>query len=74
LKPFQEWREGRQRRMMEGMNLTMIYCRNFCKCHNVPQHNNNMITNNIKNVKIFWPKRSFEKKENAKLRRSLEEG
>jgi hypothetical protein len=19
----------------------MIYCKNFCKCHNVPQHNNN---------------------------------
>jgi hypothetical protein len=23
-------------RMMEGVNLTMIYCKNFCKCHNVP--------------------------------------
>jgi hypothetical protein len=20
---------------------TMIYCKNFCKCHNVPQYNNN---------------------------------
>jgi hypothetical protein len=19
-----------------GVNLTMIYCKNFCKCHNVP--------------------------------------
>jgi hypothetical protein len=22
--------------MMEGVNLTMIYCKNVCKCHNVP--------------------------------------
>jgi hypothetical protein len=22
--------------MMEGVNSTMIYCKNFCKCHNVP--------------------------------------
>jgi hypothetical protein len=22
--------------MMEGMNSTMICCKNFCKCHNVP--------------------------------------
>jgi hypothetical protein len=25
-----------QRRMMEGINSTMIYCKKFCKCHNVP--------------------------------------
>jgi hypothetical protein len=24
---------GEQRRMMEGMNLTVICCKNFCKCH-----------------------------------------
>jgi hypothetical protein len=24
------------RRMMEGMNSTMIYCKNFGKCHNIP--------------------------------------
>jgi hypothetical protein len=24
------------RRMMEGMNLTKIYCKHSCKCHNVP--------------------------------------
>jgi hypothetical protein len=23
--------------MMEGVNSSMIYCRNFCKCHNVPR-------------------------------------
>jgi hypothetical protein len=31
--------EGRQRRMMEGVNSTMIYliyCKKFCKCHNLP--------------------------------------
>jgi hypothetical protein len=24
------------RRKMEGVNLTKIYCKHFCKCHNVP--------------------------------------
>jgi hypothetical protein len=28
-------RRGEQRRMMEGVNLAMIYCKNFYKCHNV---------------------------------------
>jgi hypothetical protein len=28
-------------RKMEGVNSTMIYCKNFCKCHIVPQYNNN---------------------------------
>jgi hypothetical protein len=22
--------------MIEGVNLTKTYCKNFCKCHNVP--------------------------------------
>jgi hypothetical protein len=38
LKLFQEWGEGGLRRAMERVNSTMIYliyCRNFCKCHNV---------------------------------------
>jgi hypothetical protein len=25
-----------QRRMMEGVNSTVIYCKKFCKCRNVP--------------------------------------
>jgi hypothetical protein len=28
--------------MMVGVNSSMtylMYCKNFCKCHNVPQHN-----------------------------------
>jgi hypothetical protein len=29
---FQEWREG--------VNSTMIHCKKFCKCHNIPQYNN----------------------------------
>jgi hypothetical protein len=33
---------GRQRRMMEEVNSAMMYYKNFCKCHNVPQYNNNM--------------------------------
>jgi hypothetical protein len=27
--------EGGLRRMMEGKNSIMIYCKNFSKCHNV---------------------------------------
>jgi hypothetical protein len=27
--------------MMEGINSTMIYRKNFYKSHNVPQHNSN---------------------------------
>jgi hypothetical protein len=27
----------------DGVNLTMIYCKNFGKCHNYPQYNNNKI-------------------------------
>jgi hypothetical protein len=25
-----------QRRVMEGVNLTKIYCKHFCKCHDGP--------------------------------------
>jgi hypothetical protein len=31
--------KGNKRRMMESVNSSMIYfiyCKNFCKCHNVP--------------------------------------
>jgi hypothetical protein len=28
---------------MEGVNSTMIYYKNFCKYHSVPQYNNNII-------------------------------
>jgi hypothetical protein len=27
---------GELSRMMEGVNPTMIYPKNFCRCHNVP--------------------------------------
>jgi hypothetical protein len=27
---------GGKRREMEGVNSGMIYCNNFCKCHNAP--------------------------------------
>jgi hypothetical protein len=29
--------------MMEGVNSTMIYCKNICKCHNAPPEHSNMI-------------------------------
>jgi hypothetical protein len=34
--------------MMEGVNSTMIYCKNFCKHHNVFQFNNNIVKNKKK--------------------------
>jgi hypothetical protein len=40
LKLFQEWGEGRIKENDGGVNSTTIYCKNFCKCHNVPQQNN----------------------------------
>jgi hypothetical protein len=27
---------GGLKRMMEEVNSSIIYCKNFCKCHNVP--------------------------------------
>jgi hypothetical protein len=27
---------GGKRRIMEGVNSAMIYCKNFCKCHSAP--------------------------------------
>jgi hypothetical protein len=29
-------RGKKKKRMMEGVNSTMIYCKNFCKCYKVP--------------------------------------
>jgi hypothetical protein len=29
--------------MMERVNSTVIYSKSFCKCHSVPQYNNDMI-------------------------------
>jgi hypothetical protein len=43
LKLFQEWEEGRIKGNDGGVNSAMIYCKNFCKCHSVPQYNNNKI-------------------------------
>jgi hypothetical protein len=31
--------------MMVGVNLTKRYYKHFCKCHSVPQYNNNIIKN-----------------------------
>jgi hypothetical protein len=33
--------------MMEGVNLTKMCCKHFCKCHNVPQYRNNVIRKKI---------------------------
>jgi hypothetical protein len=30
-----EWRGGGIKEMKEGVHSTMIYCKNFSKCHNV---------------------------------------
>jgi hypothetical protein len=31
-----------------GVNSTVIYCKNFCKCHNGPQCSNNKLINKEK--------------------------
>jgi hypothetical protein len=36
LKLFQEWGERGTKENDGGVNLSKIYCKNFCKCHNVP--------------------------------------
>jgi hypothetical protein len=41
--------------MMEGVNSTMIYCKNFCKCHNVPWYKNNIIKTNKTNFVTHCP-------------------
>jgi hypothetical protein len=40
-----------------GVNSTIINCKNFCKCHSVPQHNNNNI--NYNNFLKREPKTDF---------------
>jgi hypothetical protein len=37
------WQEAGQKKTTEGVNLTTICCKHFCKCYNVPEYNNNMI-------------------------------
>jgi hypothetical protein len=37
----------RKRRMREGVNLTMIYYKNFCKCHSVPSPSTTTIKNGV---------------------------
>jgi hypothetical protein len=32
------WREGEMKE--NDASSTMIFCKNFCKCHNIAQHNN----------------------------------
>jgi hypothetical protein len=34
-----------------GVNLTKLYCKNFCKCHNVPWYNSNIIFKNFYRIK-----------------------
>jgi hypothetical protein len=38
--------------VLEGVDSTMIYCKNFCKCHNVPpvQEKNFKIM-----LSFYWP-------------------
>jgi hypothetical protein len=61
LKLFQEWGEGRIKengRGMEGLNSSMmylIYCKNFCKCHNVPHPTHTHTHKSLKLFGIFSP-------------------
>jgi hypothetical protein len=46
-----------QRRMMEGVNSSMIYCKNFCKCYNVPPVQQQSVQQQLKKnlVKVESP-------------------
>jgi hypothetical protein len=37
-----------------GVNSTMIYFKNFCKCHKHPQYNNNKKRRRNKNRESFY--------------------
>jgi hypothetical protein len=43
----------RERIIIEGVNSNMIYCKNFCKCHNVHPPSTTKI-NKIKNNSIYY--------------------
>jgi hypothetical protein len=62
--------EGKIGRMMEmyQVMIHLIYCKNFCKCHNVPQHNNKKLS--YTNVSTFLNKEyilDMEDKVNLKI-------
>jgi hypothetical protein len=47
----------------EGVDSSMIYliyCKNFCKCHNVLQHNNKNLKKILKKVVIGLQRREWE--------------
>jgi hypothetical protein len=50
LKLFQEWVERGERRMVEEVNSTMIYCKNFLNITKYPQYNNNVIIFKSENI------------------------
>jgi hypothetical protein len=50
LKLFQEWGEGDKEEWWRGVNSTRTYCKNFCKCHNVPSVHNKKQRNLRKTV------------------------
>jgi hypothetical protein len=46
--------------MMEAVNPAIICCKNLCKCHSVPQHNNKENENNVlKSLKKKKEKKTF---------------
>jgi hypothetical protein len=45
--------DGRQRRVLDGVNSSMIYliyCKNFCKCHNVPPPSTTIKNNSYQTI------------------------
>jgi hypothetical protein len=44
---------------MYGMNSTIIYCKNFCKYHNVPPGQQNMIIKSSKKKYAFEENKTF---------------
>jgi hypothetical protein len=42
--------------MVEGVNSSMIYCKNFCKCHNVTPPNTTIKNKQNPNILPLWEK------------------
>jgi hypothetical protein len=46
--------------MMEGMNSSRIYCKNFCKCHNVSPPGTTTKVNKKESIKNILQKPEFK--------------
>jgi hypothetical protein len=67
LKLFQEWGQRGYRRMMEGVNPTLTYYKNFYKCHNVYPVQQMIIKNNCNPFHFKSARSCLSRKGNLKM-------